>query len=77
MRSVKGPLELARIAPAPILNSIPYIETKWEQVGQRRRTWTIGCLVALLTIVSLLGVNFFLKPLSALLDSLMRSIALL
>ena len=36
--SVKGPLELARIAPVPILTAIPYIETRREQVGKRRRT---------------------------------------
>ena len=35
--SVKGPLELARLATVPILTAIPYIETQWEQVGQRRR----------------------------------------
>ena len=50
--SVKGPLELARIAPVPILTAIPYIETQREQVGKRRRTlgadWLelggLGCL---------------------------------
>ncbi len=36
--SVKGPLELARITPVPILTAIPYIETRREQMGKRRRT---------------------------------------
>ena len=36
--AVKGPLELARIARVPILTAIPYIETRRERVGNRRRT---------------------------------------
>ena len=36
--SVKGPLELARISPAPILTAIPYIETQGESARKRRRT---------------------------------------
>ena len=72
--SVKGPLELARLATVPILTAIPYIETRWERVGSRRRTWTAVCLISLLAIALLLGVHFFLKPLSVLLDSLTRRI---
>jgi hypothetical protein len=74
--SVTGPLELARIATVPILTAIPYIETRWERVGKRRRTWMAVCLISLLAVAFLLGVHFFLKPLSVLLDSLMRRIAL-
>jgi uncharacterized protein involved in exopolysaccharide biosynthesis len=73
--SVKGPLELARIATVPILTAIPYIETRWERVGKRRRTWMAICLISLLAVAFLLGVHFFLKPLPMLLDSLMRRIA--
>jgi hypothetical protein len=72
--SVKGPLELARIATVPILTAIPYIETSWERVGRRRRTWVVACLTVLLAVAFLLGVHFFVKPLSALLDSLTRKI---
>ena len=36
--SRKGPLELARITQVPILTAIPYIETRREQMGKRRRT---------------------------------------
>ncbi len=74
--SVKGPLELARIATVPILTAIPYIETRWEQVGKRRRTWLAVCLISLLAVAFLLGVHFFLKPLPALLDSLTHRITL-
>ena len=59
--SVKGPLELARIARVPILTAIPYIETRRERVGNRRRTWMVVCLVALLGVALLLGVYLFLK----------------
>jgi uncharacterized protein involved in exopolysaccharide biosynthesis len=59
--SVKGPLELARIARVPTLTAIPYIETRHERVGNRRRTWMAVCLVALLGFALLLGVYLFLK----------------
>ena len=72
--SVKGPLELARVATVPILTAIPYIETRWEQVGKRRQTWMTVGLIVLLAVALLLGVHLFLKPLSALLDSLTRRI---
>jgi len=68
-RSVKGPLELARIANAPILTPIPYIETKREQAGKRRRTIAIAGLVALLAFAFLLGIHVFVKPIPALFDS--------
>ena len=72
--SVKGPLDLARIATVPILTAIPYIETHWERVGNRRRTWVAIGSIALLAIAFLLGVNYFLRPLSTLLDSLIRKV---
>jgi polysaccharide biosynthesis transport protein len=73
--SVKGPLDLARIATVPILTAIPYIETRWERVAKRRRTWMAVCLISLLAVALLLGAHFFLKPLPVLLDSLTRRIA--
>jgi polysaccharide biosynthesis transport protein len=72
--SVKGPLELARVASVPILTAIPYIETQWERVGKRRRAWMAVLLIGLLVVVFLIGVNFFLKPLSAIFDSLARRV---
>ena len=72
--SVKGPLELARISTVPILTAIPYIETQWEQVGKRRRIWMTVFLVALLAVAFLVGVHVFLKPLSALFESVTRKI---
>jgi hypothetical protein len=72
--SVKGPLELARIAPVPVLTAIPYIETRWEQVGKRRRTLMQVGAGALAGAVFLLGIHFFVKPLPALFDSVIRKI---
>jgi uncharacterized protein involved in exopolysaccharide biosynthesis len=59
--SVKGPLELTRIARAPILTAIPYIATRRERAGNRRRTWMVVCLVAALGVALFLGVYFGLK----------------
>jgi uncharacterized protein involved in exopolysaccharide biosynthesis len=59
--SVKGPLELARIVRVPLLTSIPYIETRREQKGKRRRTLIVVCLVALLAVTLALIVYFVLK----------------
>lgn len=72
--SVKGPLELARLATVPILMVIPYIETRREQLVKGRKTWIIVWLTLLLVVAFLLGVHFFLKPLPTLLDSAMRRI---
>ncbi len=73
--SVKGPLELGRVVSIPILTAIPYIETQQERLRKRRRNWTLACLIALLTVGFLLGINYFLKPLSEILDSVVRRIA--
>ena len=59
--SVKGPLELARIARTPILTAIPYIETRRERTGNGRRLWIATCLVAVLAAVLFLGVYLVLK----------------
>lgn len=68
--SVKGPLELARIVTVPILTAIPYIETRRERAGKRRRNWLLVCLFSLLAIGFLWGVHVFLKPLPLLLHGL-------
>jgi uncharacterized protein involved in exopolysaccharide biosynthesis len=72
--SVKGPLDLARIATVPVLTPIPYIETHSERVGRRRRAWMAVCLIALLAVAFLLGVHYLRKPWSGVLDSLLRNI---
>jgi uncharacterized protein involved in exopolysaccharide biosynthesis len=59
--SVKGPYELARIAPAPILTAIPYIETRRERVGKRRRILLELLAIAVAAIVLLVGVYLLLK----------------
>jgi hypothetical protein len=53
--SVKGPLELARLATVPILMVIPYIETRRERLVKGRRTWIAVCLISLLVVAFLLG----------------------
>jgi len=59
--SVKGPYELARIARAPILTAIPYIETRRERVGKRRRILLELLAIAVAAIVLLVGVYLLLK----------------
>ena len=73
--SIKGPSELARIAPVPILTAIPYIETRRDQVVKRRRTLMMAGLTSLMVAVFLLGVHFLAKPLPALFESVMTKIA--
>ena len=68
--SVKGPLELARIVRVPILTAIPYIETRRERIGKRRRNWLLVCLFSLLATGFLSGVHVFLRPLPLILHSL-------
>jgi len=72
--SIKGPLELARIAPVPILTAIPYIETQRERLGKRRRALMVASVVLLLGIAYLYSVHLFLKPLSGVWEGVMRRI---
>jgi hypothetical protein len=62
--SVKGPLELARITRVPILNPIPYIETRRERVWRRLRTLMAICLIPVLAAASFVGVSAFVKFIS-------------
>lgn len=64
--SVKGPAALARIAKAPILTAIPYIDTRGELVGKRRRAIAIAGLVVLLAGAFFAGVHTYVKPLPTL-----------
>jgi polysaccharide chain length determinant protein (PEP-CTERM system associated) len=59
--SVKGPLELARLARVPILTPIPYIETRRERARVRRRTWLVVLFTVVLTTMLVLGIRFFLE----------------
>ncbi len=59
--SVKGPLQLARISRVPILTAIPYIETRRERQGKKRRTWLEVFVIAVVGIALLVGVHFLLK----------------
>ena len=59
-RSVKGPLELARLTRAPILSPIPYIETRRERTNRRRRMWLIALLTAVLALAVVVGIRILL-----------------
>ena len=59
--SVKGPYELARIARTPILTAIPYIETRRERMGKRRRIILELFATAVVGMALLVGVYFLLK----------------
>ena len=74
-RSIKGPQELARIARVPILTAIPYIETEFEQLGKRRRTFLQAGAYAALVVLLLAGVHFFAKPLPQIVGSAMHKLA--
>ena len=75
-RSIKGPLELARIATVPILTPIPYIVTGREQVVRRRRAIAWFGMAALLAGMFLVGVHALVKPLPALVQSVATKIGL-
>jgi hypothetical protein len=74
--SVKGPLELARLATVPILMAIPYIETHRERFRKRLRLWIVLGFACLMGAAVLLGIHHFLRPLPALLDSVVNRIPL-
>ncbi len=61
--SVKGPLELARIVRIPILNPIPYIETRRERLWRRLRALSVVCLIPVLAGACFVGISTFLKSL--------------
>ncbi len=74
--SVKGPLELARIAPVPVLTAIPYIQTQREAIGIRRR-WIAGLMLAsLLAAGFLFAIDEFARPLPDLMSAAMRRLGL-
>jgi len=74
--SVKGPLELARIARVPVLTAIPYIETKGERNVVFRQIMLGGLLSLLIAGAYLTAVHQFIKPLPLLLESVLRRIGL-
>lgn len=74
--SVRGPLELARIAPVPILMAIPYIETRREGIGKRRRL-VAGLLATLAVVVVFLwAVHELARPLPELAAGAVRRLGL-
>ena len=75
-RSVKGPLELARIARVPILTPIPYIETARERRQNRRRALIIACLAILMAVGFMIAIHLFLRPLPDLWEAVMRRVGI-
>jgi polysaccharide chain length determinant protein (PEP-CTERM system associated) len=75
--SVKGPLELARIAPVAILTAIPYIETQSERAGTRRRTLVLIALCGILGLAALYAIDSFVRPLPDLFDAAVRRMPIL
>lgn len=71
-RSIKTPLQLARVAPAPVLSVIPHIETARERRARRRRRWLIGACIVLALLLSALLVHVLHKPLNVLWFVLLR-----
>ncbi len=70
--SVKGPLQLARLAPVPLLTPIPYIETSSELRGAQRRTWVVVAFCALLALALVFAVHVLVRPLPSLVDGVLR-----
>ncbi len=62
--SVKGPLEVERLTRVPILNPIPYIETRQERLERRLRTLMVLLAIPVLAAASFFGVSIFLNFLS-------------
>jgi protein tyrosine kinase modulator len=71
-RSIKGPLELARVSSVPILTPIPYIETERERRRNHQRAWLIACLVILLAAAFIVALHIFLRPLPDLAGGILR-----
>ena len=69
------PVRLSRLAGAPILTAIPYIETKRERMAIRRRNWIVAGFGSLMAVAFLLGIHLLLKPLPQLVGSLLRKLA--
>lgn len=61
--SIKGPWDLQRLAPGPMLIAIPYIETQGEQQLSRARTRTLWITGLALAVALLLAVHLFVRPL--------------
>lgn len=74
--SVKGPLELARIARLPVLTAIPYIETREERNARWRRNTAVAALGVLIAVAFLLAIHFYLKSIPELWASLVRTVSM-
>jgi polysaccharide biosynthesis transport protein len=74
--SVKGLRDLVRIAPAPVLSVIPYVEDARERDRRAMHKKYIAIASVAGFVLFLLFIHFFLKPLPVLWYALMRHIGL-
>jgi polysaccharide chain length determinant protein (PEP-CTERM system associated) len=72
--SIKGPLELARLAAVPVLTAIPYIETRRERSNRSRRGAVVAAALAVLAVLFFLAVHVFLKPLPDIWEGVLRRV---
>lgn len=71
-RSIKGPLELGRIARIPLLTAIPYIETRAE-ASRRRLLAAAGSGITIVLVASVVyALHLFWKPLPSVVESLVN-----
>lgn len=71
-RSIKGPRQLTRTFPAPLLSVIPHIETAAERQRRRRNRWLLVAAILIALVAILLSIHFFYRPLNVLWYTLLR-----
>ena len=67
--SIKGPRDLARKIPLPILAQVPYLASAEDVERARLKMWLVGGGVALVLVASLILVHLFITPLDTLVYS--------
>jgi uncharacterized protein involved in exopolysaccharide biosynthesis len=70
--SVKGARDLVRVAPAPVLAAIPYVESDARRAARARRRLLVALALAAALVVALVVVHFFVRELPVLWFSLLR-----
>lgn len=71
-RTVKGARDLARRTAVPILGTIPRVEDHRTQQRKRRRKLLLWFIIAVALVALMLAVHFYVRPLDALWDRLLR-----
>ena len=75
-RSVRQPLELAKIAGHPVLAEIPYWETSQDRTRKRRKRWTFGAGMVGIMVAGVAALHYFYKPLDLLWIQIMRKFSI-